>query len=208
LRHGRKARTSARRPDCLTYRRFARETCERPPAYPPGRPSPGITGSGRFLAAISGRFSCGICAGCEQTGGRYGNTYADSQDFYGSDGTRTRDLRRDRPVLALTGWLGISGHSLCERDVSPVACGDCPAPELPAASCGICAGCVVVLADNYRELCGQKRTEQADYGGDDRRRDDHGDVLGVQPSGDSDRGVAMLVASTDVRARPARSNTQ
>jgi hypothetical protein len=28
------------------------------------------------------------------------NTYADLQDFYGSDGTRTRDLRRDRPVRA------------------------------------------------------------------------------------------------------------
>jgi hypothetical protein len=28
---------------------------------------------------------------------------ADLQDLYGSDGTRTRDLRRDRPVLALAG---------------------------------------------------------------------------------------------------------
>jgi hypothetical protein len=28
------------------------------------------------------------------------NTYGDLQDFYGSDGTRTRDLRRDRPVQA------------------------------------------------------------------------------------------------------------
>jgi hypothetical protein len=29
------------------------------------------------------------------------NTYADLQDFYGSDGTRTRDLRRDRPIRLL-----------------------------------------------------------------------------------------------------------
>ena len=29
------------------------------------------------------------------------NTYADLQEFYGSDGTRTRDLRRDRPVMTL-----------------------------------------------------------------------------------------------------------
>ncbi len=28
-------------------------------------------------------------------------TSTDLQDFYGSDGTRTRDLRRDRPVMAL-----------------------------------------------------------------------------------------------------------
>jgi len=31
------------------------------------------------------------------------NTYADLQVFYGSDGTRTRDLRRDRPVMVLPG---------------------------------------------------------------------------------------------------------
>jgi hypothetical protein len=30
-------------------------------------------------------------------------TYANLQGFYGSDGTRTRDLRRDRPVMALPG---------------------------------------------------------------------------------------------------------
>jgi hypothetical protein len=29
----------------------------------------------------------------------------------GSDGTRTRDLRRDRPVMALPGWAGISANS-------------------------------------------------------------------------------------------------
>jgi hypothetical protein len=28
---------------------------------------------------------------------------ADLQELYGSDGTRTRDLRRDRPVMALPG---------------------------------------------------------------------------------------------------------
>jgi hypothetical protein len=28
-----------------------------------------------------------------------GNKIADLQDFYGSDGTRTRDLRRDRPAF-------------------------------------------------------------------------------------------------------------
>jgi hypothetical protein len=28
---------------------------------------------------------------------------------YGSDGTRTRDLRRDRPVMVARGWAGIGG---------------------------------------------------------------------------------------------------
>jgi Phage integrase family len=31
----------------------------------------------------------------------------DSED--GSDGTRTRDLRRDRPVVLLPGWAGVGG---------------------------------------------------------------------------------------------------
>jgi hypothetical protein len=31
------------------------------------------------------------------------------RQFYGSDGTRTRDLRRDRPVMALAAWAGIGG---------------------------------------------------------------------------------------------------
>jgi hypothetical protein len=35
------------------------------------------------------------------------NTSINLQDFYGSDGTRTRDLRRDRPVSSLRGWAGI-----------------------------------------------------------------------------------------------------
>src|SRR5919198_2871601 len=35
------------------------------------------------------------------------NTCIDLQDFYGSDGTRTRDLRRDRPVMVFPCWAGI-----------------------------------------------------------------------------------------------------
>jgi hypothetical protein len=35
------------------------------------------------------------------------NTSIRLQDFYGSDGTGTRDLRRDRPVSSLRGWAGI-----------------------------------------------------------------------------------------------------
>jgi len=33
----------------------------------------------------------------------------------GSDGTRTRDLRRDRPVLVVPGWAGIGGDSRREQ---------------------------------------------------------------------------------------------
>jgi hypothetical protein len=36
----------------------------------------------------------------------------------GSDGTRTRDLRRDRPVLAVPGWAGMSGDLRLEQALS------------------------------------------------------------------------------------------
>ena len=46
---------------------------------------------------------CGMCAGSLEAGGRLRLTrqqiQAYLQDFYGSDGTRTRDLRRDRPAF-------------------------------------------------------------------------------------------------------------
>jgi hypothetical protein len=60
--------------------------------------SAGITSYDRRVAANSGRFSRGICAGKEASG-RYVKSYPDLQGFYGSDGTRTRDLRRDRPAF-------------------------------------------------------------------------------------------------------------
>jgi hypothetical protein len=56
------------------------------------------------------------------------NTSTDLQDFYGSDGTRTRDLRRDRPVWrfrADPGCAGIKGRS---RTLRPWSCGDCRTP--------------------------------------------------------------------------------
>jgi hypothetical protein len=36
----------------------------------------------------------------------------------GSDGTRTRDLRRDRPVLVVPGWAGVGGDSRREQGLS------------------------------------------------------------------------------------------
>src|SRR6058998_357555 len=38
----------------------------------------------------------------------------------GSDGARTRDLRRDRPVMALPGWAGIGGDYRREQGLSTV----------------------------------------------------------------------------------------
>jgi hypothetical protein len=40
------------------------------------------------------------------------NTYADLQDFYGSDGTRTRDFRRDRLVPEKRRLATIDAQSL------------------------------------------------------------------------------------------------
>jgi hypothetical protein len=65
----------------------------------------GLTATAGFL----GRFQADSRAGSardEEAGGRMSNTYADLQDFYGSDGTRTRDLRRDRPVFGAAGLSG------------------------------------------------------------------------------------------------------
>jgi hypothetical protein len=49
------------------------------------------------------------------------------RDFGGSDGTRTRDLRRDRPVLALAERAGIGGDSQHKQVFSPVVLRGSPA---------------------------------------------------------------------------------
>jgi hypothetical protein len=59
------------------------------------------------------------------------NTYANLQDFYGSDGTRTRDLRRDRPLQgALDGWRPVRDRPARKRFEG------CSARHLIAASVG------------------------------------------------------------------------
>ena len=75
----------------------------RPPVTLAGHPSPGITGYGRLLAAIFRPILARDLRGMKEAGGSYVKYMSDLQVFYGSDGTRTRDLRRDRPVLALPG---------------------------------------------------------------------------------------------------------
>src|SRR6266571_8667730 len=54
-------------------------------------------GSLRRFQADSG---AGSARDEKEAGGRYVKDIYDLQDFYGSDGTRTRDLRRDRPNRA------------------------------------------------------------------------------------------------------------
>jgi hypothetical protein len=49
------------------------------------------------------------------------------RDFYGSDGTRTRDLRRDTPVVVPPGWAGIAGTHGESRPSPKGSCGDCQA---------------------------------------------------------------------------------
>ena len=55
---------------------------------------------------------------------------SDLQVFYGSDGTRTRDLRRDRPILVIPGWAGIGGDFRREQDFST------PGLRVFAGTCG------------------------------------------------------------------------
>ena len=46
----------------------------------------------------------------------------------GSDGTRTRDLQRDRPVRAFRGWPGYPGLRRGSKAFRPSSCSDCRAP--------------------------------------------------------------------------------
>jgi hypothetical protein len=80
------------------------------------------------------------------------------QVFYGSDGTRTRDLRRDRPVVVIPGRAGVSGDFRHEQDFSPPACGDYRAParasgDLPRDVRGM-ERC---LSWRRRDVCGVRR---------------------------------------------------
>jgi len=70
--------------------------------------------------------SCGISAAHAKSRRSFtpilATKHANLQDvFSGSDGTRTRDLRRDRPVLPLADWAGIGGDSPREQGVSLLA---------------------------------------------------------------------------------------
>jgi hypothetical protein len=93
----------------------------RPPVRRAGPPHCGITGYDRRGAAISGRFACGYTRDYEKPAVAYvflGNKRCRFAGFYGSDGTRTRDLRRDRPVLAVRAAAGMNGDLRPEQALS------------------------------------------------------------------------------------------
>jgi hypothetical protein len=74
-----------------------------------------------LCAGVLARDGCAI----RETGGRLRRARQQKmplcRDLYGSDGTRTRDLRRDRPVLVLAGWAGIGWDCRREQDFQPLA---------------------------------------------------------------------------------------
>ena len=82
---------------------------------------PARAGSLRRFQADSG---AGSARDEKAAGGRYVKDIYDLQDFYGSDGTRTRDLRRDRPVLVFPGWAEVGGDSGREQGFQAPSCGD------------------------------------------------------------------------------------
>jgi hypothetical protein len=90
----------------------------------PGSPC----GNSRLHAAIPGRDVRGMDRSRRSFAPRPTTKDANLQIFYGSDGTRTRDLRRDRPVLPLPGWAGTSGDFWHEQDFRVLARGDYRVP--------------------------------------------------------------------------------
>ena len=83
-----------------------------------------------FCGRLAADLPCGISAGGRrEAGGRPRQDRQpkdpDLQDvFYGSDGTRTRDLRRDRPVVALPAERGLAGIPDVSRAFRLCRCGD------------------------------------------------------------------------------------
>ena len=94
---------------------------------------------------ISRRIPGGIAGDLAVVCAYVGNKDPDLQDvFSGNDGTRARDLRCDRPVLALPGWAGIRGNSGREQALRPPRGREL---RLPAAASG----------DLVRDVCGMRR---------------------------------------------------
>jgi hypothetical protein len=98
---GQRTRASSRHPHlrrCLNRRPQLDRRSHRPAVH-----LAGIDGKKRLQPAIAVRDVRGI-GGDRQSHAPWQTTEdADLRGFYGSEGTRTRDLRRDRPVVALAG---------------------------------------------------------------------------------------------------------
>ena len=124
---------------------------QRPHAASPDTKSTAGCPAGVRLAGITGcaRLSTGIPSrdmrGTNEAGGRLrlaSRKKSDLQRFYGSDGTRTRDLRRDRPVPAQPPQPAPTRNYRLEQAVRPRRTG-CDRLRPARARQGLCSTCVV-----------------------------------------------------------------
>jgi hypothetical protein len=86
----------------------------------PDRSFAGISGYDRLCAGIPVRDLRGMKTSRRSSAPNPATKHADLQGLYGSDGTRTRDLRRDRPVTAFRGRPRLCGDSWREQGFSSV----------------------------------------------------------------------------------------
>jgi hypothetical protein len=95
----------------------------------PGIPRAGISGYDRLSAGIPGRDVRGISGSRRPfTSGATAIASPMCGDFTGATGLEPRDLRRDRPVLAVPGWAGIGGNLTRERGFPRIATRGFPGP--------------------------------------------------------------------------------
>ena len=104
---------------------------------PPLRVPLGVGAAGEDRIPV--RDVCGMLGGRRRFAPPKATKHADVQDCYGSDGTRTRDLRRDRPVLVLPGWAQFLVRN------QPYARGRRVLSRLVA-------DCIIVLGSQEREI--------------------------------------------------------
>jgi hypothetical protein len=116
----------------------------------------GFSGYDRLFAGIPVRDLRGMKTSRRSSAPNPATKHADLQGLYGSDGTRTRDLRRDRPVLLVPGCPGICGDLPLQQAFSALAFRALPgvggSVRRPPAGCARDA--VVVSLGNERHKCG------------------------------------------------------
>ena len=137
----------------------------------------GFSDYDRLAAGIPVRDIRGMKIGRRSFAPRAAAKDPDVQVLYGSDGTRTRDLRRDRPVLVSPGWAGVGGDFRHEQAFSAVVLRGLPGVggglRRPPAGCvrdallselqpAVClAGCGRRLSDtNHSDPNGKWRSEE------------------------------------------------
>ena len=121
-------------------RRTAPGSVTQPISGQVGRPSllRGLLATTGFRRGFPADSRAGSLQDAREAGGRCMTKMPICRYFYGSDGTRTRDLRRDRPVLPLAGCAGIGEDSPQEQGPSDPAAAGIPRGrrELPRSPAG------------------------------------------------------------------------